>query len=91
MTTILPSPAFLLWLPPPPQPFAHEIIPDFAIIRIIFRWRESDGPKRRRNVKIRHGEVPLLVEIKRAGSRSARTLEETLVHMAQTEATLQAA
>lgn len=28
-----------------PQPFAHEIILIFAIIRIIFRWREPDGPK----------------------------------------------
>jgi hypothetical protein len=76
-----------------PQPFAYEIIPDFAIIRIIFRWREPDGPRRWRNVKIRHAGVPLLVEIKRAGGRSARSLVETLVHMAiaQNEAMLQAA
>ena len=76
-----------------PQPFAYEIIPDFAIIRLIFRWRDPDGPKRWRNVKIRHAGVPLLVEIKRAGARSARSLVETLVHMAiaQHEAMLQAA
>lgn len=76
-----------------PQPLAKEIIPDFAIIRIIFRWRDQDGPKRWRNVKIRHAGVPLLVEIKRAGGRSARSLVETLVHMAiaQNEAMLQAA
>lgn len=76
-----------------PQPFAHEIIPDFAIIRIVFRWREPDGPKTWRNVKIRHAGVPLPVEIKRAGGRSARSLVETLVHMtiAQNEAMLQAA
>ena len=57
-----------------PQPLAKEIIPDFAIIHIIFCWRDSDGPKKWRNVKIRHAGVPLLVEIKRAGGRSARSL-----------------
>jgi hypothetical protein len=75
-----------------PQPFAYEIIPDFAIIRIIFRWREPDGPKRWHNVKIRHAGVSLLVEIKRAGDRSARSLVETVqMAIAQNEAMLQAA
>ena len=67
------------------QPLGNEIIPDFAIIHVIFRWRDPDGPKRWRNVKIRHAGVPLLVEIKRAGGRSAKSLAETLVHMASTE------
>lgn len=76
-----------------PQPHAHEIVPDFAIIRIILRWRDPEAPKKWRNIKIRHAGVPLLVEIKRAGSRAATSLEETLVHMAiaQNEAMLQAA
>ena len=75
-----------------PQPFAYEIIPDFAVIRITFCWK-SEGPRTWRNVKIQHAGVPLIVEIKRAGSRSAGSLEETLVHMiiAQNEAMLQAA
>lgn len=35
-----------------PQPLAKAIIPDFAILHIIFCWRDPDGPKRWRNVKI---------------------------------------
>jgi hypothetical protein len=76
-----------------PLSSAKEIIPDFAIIRILFRWLNADGEKIWRNVKIQRAGVPLLAEIKRAGSRSATTLKFALWHLvvAQAEALLQAA
>jgi hypothetical protein len=76
-----------------PLSSAKEIIPDFAIIRILFRWLNADGEKIWRNVKIQRAGVPLLTEIKRAGSRSATTLKFALWHLvvAQAEALLQAA
>jgi hypothetical protein len=76
-----------------PLSSAKEIIPDFAIIRILFRWLNADGEKIWRNVKIQRAGVPLLTEIKRAGSRSATTLKIALLHLivAQAEAVRQAA
>jgi hypothetical protein len=49
---------------------AEEILPDFAIIRVKFRFRDAALRRTWRNVKIQYAGVPLLAEIKRAGSRS---------------------
>jgi len=76
-----------------PLPGANEIIPDFAIIHIKFRWLDSNGEKVWRNVKIQRAGVPVIAEIKRAGSRSSTTLETVLWNLTftQTDALIQAA
>jgi hypothetical protein len=49
---------------------AEEILPDFAIIHVRYRFRNPALRRTWHNVKIQYAGVPLLVEIKRAGSRS---------------------
>jgi len=49
---------------------AEEIVPDFAIVRVMFRLRNEELRATWENVKIRHAGVPLLAEVKRAGRRS---------------------
>jgi len=74
------------------QPLTRGIVPDFAVIHLTFRWRDPNAPSWRK-VKVGTAGVPLLVEIKRACSRSATSLERVLVYMviAQAQAMRQAA
>jgi len=53
-----------------PERSAEEIIPDFAIIRIIYGVQNTELKKTWVNVKIRHAGVPLLAENKCSGKRS---------------------
>lgn len=69
-----------------PLPGAKEIIPDFAIVRIIFRWLDAKGEKVWRNVKVQRAGVPVLAEIKRAGSRSSTALTSVLWHLTVAQA-----
>lgn len=53
-----------------PERSAKEILPDFAIIRVICRFRNYVLRPTYLNLKIRYAGVPILVEVKRGGSRS---------------------
>ena len=63
---------------------AEEIVPDFAIVRVMFRLRNVELKATWENAKIRHAGVPLLVEVKRAGRRSLTKvlfLKSTMIYM----------
>ena len=63
---------------------AEEILPDFAIIRVKCRFRNPALGRTYLNVKIRYAGAPVLVEVKRAGSRSlhgVRFLKSTQVEI----------
>jgi hypothetical protein len=63
---------------------AEEIVPDFAIVRVMFRLRNEELRATWENVKIRHAGVPLLAEVKRAGRRSLTKvlfLKSTMIYM----------
>jgi hypothetical protein len=63
---------------------AEEIVPDFAIVRVMFRLRNEELRATWENVKIRHAGVPLLAEVKRAGKRSLTKvlfLKSTMIYM----------
>jgi hypothetical protein len=79
-----------------PERSAEEIVPDFAIIRIKYRFRHMEQRKTWENTKIRHAGVPLLAENKRAGKRSLTNVPflkstNTFIHRAQDDLFRQAA
>jgi hypothetical protein len=79
-----------------PERSAEEIVPDFAIIRFKYRFRDMEQRKTWENTKIRHAGVPLLAENKRAGKRSLTNvpfLKSTnrFIHRAQDDLFRQAA
>ena len=58
-----------------PESSAVEILPDFAIIRVKCRFRNYVLRPTYLNLKIRYAGVPILAEVKRAGSRSLHGVE----------------
>lgn len=54
-----------------PNSAARGIIPDFALVHLVFRRRSLAHTLSRDNVKIRNNGVPLLVEVKRLAKRTA--------------------
>ena len=79
-----------------PERSAEEIVPDFAIVRIKYRFRNMELRKTWDNIKIQHAGVPLLAENKRAGKRSLAKVPflkstNTFIHRAQDDLFRQAA
>jgi hypothetical protein len=79
-----------------PERSAEEIVPDFAIVHIKYRFRNMELRRTWDNIKIQHAGVPLLAENKRAGKRSLTKVPflkstNTFIHRAQDDLFRQAA